>query len=76
VREKERIMEGGQWATLTMDACSYQVFLRDSNTLVVRCPIHKIGMQTVGEVKDGIGNYRREEKLQRTRRSRKNAKPD
>jgi len=51
------------WARLTMDDCSYQVFLRDSNALVVRCPIHKIGMQTVGEVNDGIENYRREEKL-------------
>src|SRR6267142_3880160 len=47
VREKEKSpFEGqgsaGHWARLTMNDISYQALLKDSNTLVVRCPIHKI----------------------------------
>jgi hypothetical protein len=38
------------WARLRMEDCSYEVFLRDSNTLVIRCPIHKIGAYTDGEM--------------------------
>jgi hypothetical protein len=45
-RLKKRYTYGSpeHWASLTMDNCSYQVFLKDSNTLVLRCPIHHIGL--------------------------------
>jgi hypothetical protein len=36
----------GEWARLTMNDCSYEVFFRDTNTLVVRCPFHKISAYT------------------------------
>ena len=50
----ERYGSAEHWSRLTMDDCSYQVFLRDSNTLVLRCPFHKIGAYTDGEMdKDG-----------------------
>ena len=48
------------WSRLTMDDCSYIVFLRDSNTLVVRCPIHKIGAYTHGNISD-LGSWMKEE---------------
>lgn len=61
VRDKESPLKG-PWARVTMDDCSYEVFLRDSNTLVLRCPFHRIGMRTVGEIKDEWTNYAHERK--------------
>ena len=48
ITAKKRPSEGGagEWARLTMNDCSYDVFFRDTNTLVVRCPFHKIAAYT------------------------------
>ena len=48
VRDKLKPLEGygsaEHWARLTMNDCSYEAFFRDTNTLVVRCPIHKMSV--------------------------------
>jgi len=50
VRDKLKPLEGygsaEHWARLTMNDCSYEAFFRDTNTLVVRCPIHKMSVYT------------------------------
>jgi hypothetical protein len=62
VSEKVKPLEGYgsavHWSRLTMDDCSYEVFLRDSNTFVVRCPFHKIGGYMDAQIRDGISMKR------------------
>lgn len=64
VREKATALVGsgsaGHWSKLTMEDCSYEAFLRNSNTLVIRCPIHRIAGYVDGDVSNGSSWIKRE----------------